>query len=380
MLCVVKLSSKIISVIPRNLVYVFLFSTLIYVLAASIFGAALAQETGSVNVSVNGYDGTSVLTATLVDSSSHDVLENKTVNAASFSFSNLVLGKQYSIVVNYKGIDYTTPVTVNETSQKIAVNVSDVTDSDEGIVISLYQMDVERGDNNNLNVTEYIEFRNNGSSVVNNTSLKIAMPAGYTNFIWDQSCCFAAADFGFFFTPAAPLMPNATKTINFAYTLQPNTDEYQFSKLFYYDTGDVFVLVNPDGLQASNFKNLWEQGSVPDGDGSLNVYGASSFYKGESVSIDVTGYKGGIGLNIVWVGTGVLAAVIVGAVVYSFRGNRVSVEKLKTEETALNSVLKQINKDYAAKKLSEVEYYKLRLKYKEKLERIRKRIREQKGK
>lgn len=354
-----------------------LFSTLIYTLVVSSVGVALAQETGSVDVSVRGYDGTSVLTAALVDAN-HSVLENKTVNAPTFSFSNLAVGKQYTVVVRYKGIDYSAPVVVsNQTSRKVAITVSNVSDSDDNIVASLYQMSIERG-NNYLNVTEFIRFRNNGSSVINNTSIKVALPTGYKNFVWDQDCCYQAADFGFFFKPTAPLLPNATKTINFAYRLEPTTDEYTFSKKFYYGTGDVFVTVNPNGgLKVTNHKNLWEQGQVPDNGVTLDVWGASSFLQGEDVSITLVGYKGGGELNLVWIGTGVLAAVIVGVVVYNFRGNRGSIEKLRSEEEALTSVLKQVDKDYAAKKMEEVEYYKLRLKYKERLDKIRKRIQEQ---
>ena len=371
------MSSSLGANIPRNLICALLFSTLIYTLVTLSIGVALAQETGSVEVSVNGYDGRSVLTAALVDSN-RSVLENKTVNSPSFSFSNLAVGKQYTVILKYKGIDYTTPVVVvNQTSRKVAIKVSDVTNSDDNLMVSLYQMAIDRGVNY-LNVTEYIRFTNNGSSVIDNASIKIAMPAGYRNFIWDQDCCFKAADFGFFFTPTEPLLPNATKSVNFAYRLEPTTDEYKLSKQFYYETGDVYVLMNPnDKLTVTDHKNLWEQGQVPDNGGSLNVWGASSFYKGEDVSITITGYKGGSELNIVWIGTGVLAAVIVGAVVYGFKGNRGSVEKLESEEQALTSVLKQIDKDYAAKKMEEVEYYKLRLKYKERLDKVRRKIQQQ---
>ncbi len=366
-------------IIPRNLVYGLLLSTLIYTLATASLGAASAQETGTVDVSVSGYDGTSVLTVALVNSS-QSVIENKTVNAPSFSFSNLAIGKPYTIKVKYKGVDYATPITVNQTARTIAIKVFDVTESDDNLVVPFYQINLVQG-NGHLNVTEYIRFTNNGSQVISNASIKIAIPSGYRNFIWDQDCCFKAADFGFFFTPTTPILPNATKTINFAYRLQPTTDEYQLLKQFYYETGDVFVTVNPVGLKVLKFKNLWEQGQIPDGAGSLAVYGASSFFKGESVSIDVTGYKGGSSdLSLVWVGTGVLAAIIMGAVVYGFRIGRVSIEKLKTEEEALAAVLKQIDKDYHAKKMEEVEYYKLRLKYKGQLDKVRKRIQEQKTK
>jgi hypothetical protein len=361
--------------VRRGPTQVLLALILLFVLAVSLSGVVWAQETGRIEVLVEGYDGSSVLTAALVDSSG-DVVDNRTFGGASFAFNGVSLGEDYTVVIGYKGVDYSESVTVDEASQSLTVQVYDVTDSDEAVVVSLYQVSIKGEEDGALGFVEYIVFENTGETVVRDPSFRIEIPSGYRDFQWDRTCCLEFADFGIFYRPTEPLMPGATQTINFRYTLDVDSDEYSFVKRFYYDVVDAYVAVDP-ALDVVDFTNLWDQGTTPSGDGDVNLYGASTFLAGESVLISVSGYRGGGGdLNLLWVGTGVLVAVIVGAFFFGFRRSRGSPEKLKIEEEALESVTKQLDKDHADKKISEVEYLKLRLKYRKRLENVRERIRQ----
>ncbi|OHE56350.1 MAG: hypothetical protein A3K61_06345 [Thaumarchaeota archaeon RBG_16_49_8] len=339
---------------------------------------AFAQQTGKIDVSVQGYDGSSTMTVSLLDATAH-YLENKTVNTASFSFTGVVLNQPHTIVLTYKDIPYTTQVNATQDpQQQVNIRVFERATSDENIMISFHHVAISKGDNS-INVTEYIEYVNVGDKVQNGTELKVSMPAGFKNFRSSHSCCMTKADFGFFFTIPDPVFPNGTQVLDLEYEISPDSDQYELSKREYYDTGFAVVTVlagNDFSAVPGSNRTLFSEGPVEIQGQTYDAYSAASVYAGEGFAISLTGYKSATGINIVWVGTGILFALITGAVVYGLRGNKVSDEKLESEAEALNTVMAELEKDYKEGKISEVDYLKLKLKYKSRLEKIESRLQE----
>ncbi len=339
---------------------------------------AFAQQTGKIDVSVQGYDGNSTMTVSLLDATAQ-YLENKTVNTNSFSFTGVALDQPHTIVLTYKGIPYFAEVNASQDlQQQVNIRVFEQATSDENMMISFHHVGITKG-NNGLNVTEYIDYVNVGDKVQDGTDLKVSLPAGYKNLLSLQSPYLTKADFGVFFKLPRPVLPNGSQVLNLEYQITPDSDQYQFSKREYYDTGFTVVTV----LASNDFKavpgsnqTLKSEGQVAIQGQTYDAYSAQGVYAGEGFAISLTGYRSATGINIVWVGTGILFALIAGAVVYGVRGNRVSDEKLESEAEALNTVMAELEKDFKEGKISEVDYLKLKLKYKSKLEKIESRLQE----
>ncbi len=341
------------------------------------FGVAFAQQTATIDVSVQGYAGSSTMTASLLDAKSR-YLENKTVNAASFSFTGVALNQSHSIILTYQGVPYTVEVGASEDlRQQVNITVYELATTDENIMISFHHVAISKGEGV-IKVTEYIEYVNVGDKVQNGTDLKVSLPQGFKNFQSSHSCCMTKADFGFFFKIPDPVLPDGTQTLDLQYELSPDSDQYQFSKREYYDTGFAVVTV----LTGSELKvvpnsnqSLRSEGPVEIEEQTYDAYSAAQVYAGQGFAISLTGYKSST-INIVWVGTGILFALIAGAVIYGFRGTKVSDEKLESEVEALGLVMAELEKDFKEEKISEIDYLKLKLKYKGRLEKLQARLEE----
>ncbi len=356
-----------------NLLVFSLFST---TFITTDFGLAYAQETGRVDVLVEGYDGNTVMNA-LLYSSSMSLLENITVNESIFTFDNLFIGEQYLMLLNYNGITYHGQISINQSSQPLTIQVFEKTSSDEELIVQVHHIAIDGGDNY-LNVTEYVEFSNFGNSVINNTNIAIELPDGFKNFIWNQDCCLESTDFGLFFRLIEPMLPNETKSLNYKYRIDPKDNEYTFEKRIYYDTFIVILTVDPDELNVVSWDNIQSEGLVDVGEKKFDAYSLPNIYKGQSFSIIFSGYKSSdFGeLNILWIGIGILLILIIVGIIYGFKRSQISIDKLKTEEESLISVLDQVKNDFTNGKIEEVEYLKIQLKYKTQLEKVRNRIKE----
>lgn len=343
-----------------------------------LFGMAFAQNSGQIDVHITGYNSSSAITASLLDSNLH-FLQNKTVNTPSFSFTGVPPNQPYFIVLYYEGVPYYTQLNATQSLQQlVTIPVYEVTSADENIAIAFHHVAISKGTNNDLNVTEYIQFVNIGNKVQTGIDLKIAMPEGYKNLGSSYIQFLQQADFGYFFKVPNPLFPNGSQTVDLQYQISPSADQYQLAKREYYDTGFAVVTV----LSGSDLKvvpnsnqSLASEGPITIQAQTYDAYSATNIYAGEGFAITLTGYKPTTaGVNIVWVGTGVLLAVIAGTVVYSFRRNKVSSEQLESESEALSTVMSELEKDFKDGKIEEVEYLKLKLKYKSRLEKVQDRL------
>ncbi len=333
-----------------------------------------AQENGKVDILVEGHDGTTSFNAVLLNSSL-GVVESKTVHKSQFNFDNILIDEQYSILVNYKGVEYISTLNVTETLQQLVIQVFEPITSDENIIVSFHHVSITKEDNH-LNIVEILEFMNLGANIYNGSDLKIAMPENFENFQSSYSSCVISTDFGFFFDIPLPLMPNETVRVDLRYTLDPDANDYQFTKLMYYDTAMLILTVNSEDLRVtSTSENLESRGLVPIDDQTFDAYSISGIFEGQGFSITVTGYKP-TALNLLWIGTGLLLVLIIGAVAYGFRGTRVSLDQLQVDEQSLSSLLKELETNFSEGKITEVEYLKLKLNYTERLENVKSRIQE----
>jgi hypothetical protein len=224
-------------------------------------------------------------------------------------------------------------------------------------------------------VTELLQFRNFGDTVINNPDIKIEIPNNFMNFIWDQDCCLEPSDFGIFFSPIEPLMPNGSKTINFEYRLEPSSNEYSFEKRQYYDTSVVIITMDPEiGVLSSN--NLNSEGLIEINGNLVAAYTSINIFTGNGFSITVSGYKGSE-INLLWIGTGVLVVLGASGVIITLIRSRKSLDQLKSKEAALSSELEKIEKDFTNGNIIEVEYLQLKLKNKTELEKVKSSIQEQ---
>ncbi len=359
--------------ITHNVLIILLILIFTLSLSTTNFGLAIAQETGHIDLLVKGHDGHTTLNALLINSS-NIIIENVTSNEPSLTFENLPIGTQYLILLNYKGISYPVITLLNQTMREITIQVFELTTSDENIGIDFHHISFTSGDNY-LNITEYLQFRNHGDSVINNTDIKIEIPNGFSNFIWDQDCCLEPTDFGIFFSPIKPLQPNDTQTINFKYRLESSINEYSFVKEQYYDTSVVIVTLNPDVLRVISSYNLDSEGLIEIDNSLVDAYSSINVFSGDGFSITVAGHESN-GINLLWIGTGILAVFGVGGIVYAFRRSKTSIEQLKSEENTLISELEKIEKDFTSGNMKEIEYLTLKLKNKTALEKVTNRIQE----
>jgi len=360
--------------ITHNAIFIILFFVFSLALGSISFGSAFAQETGQIDVIVNGHDGQSKMNTLLINSR-NIIVENVTSNEPLFIFENLSIGNQYLILVNYKGVDYPAIILVNQTRHETTIHVFEPTNSDEDISIDFHHITVTIGENY-LNVTEFLQFRNYGDTVINNPDIQIEIPNNFMNFIWDQDCCLEPSDFGIFFSPIEPLMPNGSQTINFKYRLEPSSNEYSFEKRQYYDTSIVIITMDPEIAEVISSNNLSSEGLIEIDGNLVDAYSSINIFTGNGFSITVAGYKSSE-INLLWIGTGVLAVLGAGGIIFALTRSRKSIEQLKSEEAALSSELEQIEKDFTNRKINEVEYLQLKLKNKTTLEKVTSSIKEQ---
>jgi len=359
--------------ITYNTIFVMLFFIFSIILCSIYFESAFAQETGRIDVIVNGHDGQSKMNTLLINSS-NVIVENVTSNNPLFIFENLSLGNQYLILLNYKGVDYPVIILANQTKYETEIHVFEPTNSDENVSIDFHHISITIGENY-LNVTELLQFRNFGDTVINNPDIKIEIPNNFMNFIWDQDCCLEPSDFGIFFSPIEPLMPNGSKTINFEYRLEPSSNEYSFEKRQYYDTSVVIITMDPEiGVLSSN--NLNSEGLIEINGNLVAAYTSINIFTGNGFSITVSGYKGSE-INLLWIGTGVLVVLGASGVIITLIRSRKSLDQLKSKEAALSSELEKIEKDFTNGNIIEVEYLQLKLKNKTELEEVQSSIQEQ---
>jgi hypothetical protein len=137
----------------------------------------------------------------------------------------------------------------------------------------------------------------------------------------------------------------------------------------------VIVTLNPDVLRVISSYNLDSEGLIEIDNSLVDAYSSINVFSGDGFSITVAGHENN-GINLLWIGTGILAVFGVGGIVYAFRRSKTSIEQLKSEENTLISELEKIEKDFTSGNMKEIEYLTLKLKNKTALEKVTNRIQE----
>jgi len=270
-------------------------SILFILLTLNLFTlSAYAKEDSSVEVLLDGYDGVTPLTASLINSS-FKTLESKSVTSSSFTFTGLNLSESYTIVIDYKGIPYSAQVNTNQSSQQVKVELYDVISSDEKVIVSFHHISLARKQNS-IVVAEVIEFFNSGTTVLKDTDIKISLPKGYSNLTSSQSSFLTVSDFGFFFRSPSPIKPNQTQVIDLTYVITPSDYEYKLVQRPYYNT-QIFIVTTKVGdingdLKVNSYEGIKSYGEPIDiGGAKYDAYSSDNIYAGDSASVSISGYK-----------------------------------------------------------------------------------------
>ncbi len=331
---------------------------------------ALAESTAKILVSVEGYDGRSTMNVSLVDPTLR-YLMNKTVSSGEFVLEGVSINQTYYILLQYKGVNYVQTVSVRSPLEKVKFTVFDTTTSDEWIVIDFHHIVIER-EKDALKISEFLQYRNVGSKVYNGTEIKISMPEGYYNLASEHSCCMRPTDYGLAFTPPSPIKPNSTQYLELSYYISPKESPFTFSKKNFYNTASLVVLVSTD-LQTDSFTNLEKGDYVNVGNKRYASFFLSNAPNGSEIELTISGV-GQAASQWLWMSVILTVALIIGLSAYGIRGSRRLAEDLTAKKRALEEVLAELERDYRAGKLEEIQYLKLRLRYLEKLKKLERKL------
>jgi len=345
-----------------------LFLTIVFSLLSPVL--VHANDGASVEILLNGYDGETPLTASLINFS-FETLESKNITSSPFTFTGLNLSESYTIVLDYKGIPYSAQVNTNQTSQQVKIELYDVTSSDEKVIVSFHHISLARKQNS-IVVAEVIEFFNSDTKVLKDIDIKISLPKGYSNLTSSQSSFLTVSDFGYFFRLPSPIKPNQTQVIDLTYVITPSEYEYKLVQRPYYDT-QIFIVTTKVGdingdLKINSYESMKSYGDPIDIGGSkYDAYSTDNIYAGESVSASIIGYKNE-DLTMFYAGTGVIVLLLISGVAFGFRNSKFSSKRPKSEEDDINNLLSKLEQDFKEGKIKEIEYLKQRLEYKQRLE------------
>lgn len=339
--------------------------------SSSALGAEV-ELTGEILVSVEGYDGHSTVNVSLIDTSLKYLI-NKTVNSREFVLEGVSINQTYYILLQYKGVNYVQTISVKHPLEKVKFTVFDTTTSDEWIVVDFHHIVIER-ERDALKVSEFLQYRNIGPKVYNGTEIKIFVPEGYYDLTSEHSCCMRPTEYGLAFSPPSPIKPNSTQYLELSYYLSPRESPFTFSKKNFYNTTSLVVLVSSD-LGTEGFTNL-EKGDY------INLRGkryASYFLsyapRGSEIKLIIP-EVGQTAPQWLWASVFLTVLLIVGLSVYGIRRSKKLAEDLAAKKKATEEVLQELERDYRAGKLDEIQYLKLKLRYMEKLKKVERKLNE----
>ncbi len=349
-----------------------LFALSVAPLGQDLIRVGWSQEgEGTINLLIRGYDNVTPMYVSLLDSS-HTYIENRTVNSSTFSFGNVNLGKTYFISLRYKDVGYLEKVQVNEPSNNVTIIVYDTTESDEDIVVDIHHiiLNYEQGV---INVKEALHYGNRGTKAFNGKEIKVSMPEGYQEFTSEHRCCMTATEYGFAFQVPEPIKPNSMQYLEFTYSISPSSNPYEYTKKNFFESSYTLACVTVS-LRVTDFSNLEKGEDMQNGEMRYATFTQPFATRDSEFALSITGFAKP-SLQWLWVGVGLTVLFIGGSVVYSLKGGSDVPDKLLAEKKAVNRVLQELEKDFTEGKIREIQYLKLKLKFKKKLEKLEKRLR-----
>ncbi len=358
----------------------------VVILSLSLAASASAAEPGSVEgLLVNGTEGGSSvadLDVTLkihLNGAEAGSTTTKTDAEGYFIFDGLSTepGYRYYVTLAFQEADYYSnwlSFDEGETTKSTVVVVYDSTTSDEAIKITTDHTAIFAGEGSLL-VDEWVEFNNEadltyiGSRVANTEgdkeTLRFSLPEGATELQpisgLMEGYLYSSED-GFIDT--MPVLPGA-KLIIYSYEIDYSSGTYEFSKRVNYPTASFILIVQGEGTKVTSDR-LTVGESVVDAEGIwFNYLSGQELASGDVLTIHLSGLPGTDNQNtVIWV---ILALVVLGAgfgFSYLLRKKRLQPvspeDSLDQRRQRSLAELAQLDDDFAAGKIQEESYRKLR--------------------
>lgn len=161
----------------------------------------------------------------------------------SYTFENLEANRSYTVSLNYKGIEYSSNVTLRDSEKaEINFNLFEITQEDKGTEIEMHHIIIVPKEGI-LDVTEYLFYKNAGEEIINTTKLYITLPIERKATITSlMECCFTQFSDYATFDPMQPLKPGDMSEVALNYKIPVNSSESMFERKIRYPTKEFFIL------------------------------------------------------------------------------------------------------------------------------------------
>jgi hypothetical protein len=374
---------------------------------------------GTIKFSINGIGGAPMegVEVDLVSNDAFTVGSTQTVSSGSGNFTHLDIDASYLITFKESGVPYTE---VAEFDSQAYVNVEfdvlETTTSDENIGVDIHHVFIEK-EEGYLSVWEGITFTNAGDKIFNNSWLRISIPSIAEDVSVDiMDCCLQNAELGVIVDPMDPIFPEGIFDITLRYKIKLKSKDLVFDKDIDYDTESLIVFVE-DGISSGveSLRGLSFDRERDFSDISYLIYSGALIASGSIAGMTLRGVVTVtdlvLGNQLVWAGGLLLVPLVFIAlfVTYNKRGGpkkttknrgrrppkengvnktrfkqmkpkidepltQYSVENLRAEEEALNTIQEKIRIDHEKGILSDEQFKILRSKYRRQQKQVKKAI------
>lgn len=361
------------------LIIIFILSLPASTLAAEPNSGTIEGEVINRTAGESDVPNHAIILRTFLDNVELDPITTKTDALGSFIFEGLSTdaGYSYQLMLTFQEADYYSDwiyLDEWETSKVTAVTVYNATDSDEAIRVTNAHTVIYIGEGSLL-VEEYLIFTNDadltyiGSKVINEEgdkeTLRFSIPRGATGFEPGSGlmeCCIQSSADGFVDT--MPVLPE-DKLIVYSYKVDYSSGEYTLSKGINYDTDILDILVQGEGIIVTGDGLTVNESIIIEGVW-YNHLSAQDLASGDTLTIHLSGLpKGTDNQNtVIWVLMILVILTSVSGLIYLSR--KKSPQPVSTEDTPsqkkqrLLVELVQLDDDFAAGKIKEEQYHKLR--------------------
>lgn len=360
------------------LIIIFILSLPASALAAEANIGTIDGEVVNKTAGENIVPNHDIILKTYLDNAEVDSTTTKTDAEGGFIFEALSTepGYAYQITLTFQEAEYYSDwlyLNEVETSKFTVVTVYNTTDSDEAISVKNAHTVIYIGEGSLL-VEEYLIFTNDsdltyiGSKVINaegeKETLRFSIPSGATEFEPGSGlmgCCISTTEDGFVDTMS--VLPG-DKLIVYSYKVAYSSGEFTLSKGINYDTDILDFLIQGEGTTVTGEQLTVNESIIVEGIW-YNHFSAQELASGEVLTIHLSGLPETDSQNTVtWVITVLVVLSFVSAISYMLRKKRpqpVSTDDSPSQKKQRLLVeLAQLDDDFAAGRIAEEKYHKLR--------------------
>ncbi len=359
----------------ERLMFFCFFLTFSFILV-SVSTAASAQELdhigeiqGQVNLVDDPLPDQSVSLHKLQNSTWILVANATTDENGNYTFENLNLEERYEVSLNFQGVPYSKTVNFNgETSVQIGFTVYNTTTSDANMKIQMANL-VVIFEEDGLRIFEDCIYRNAGLRVFNNSQLRAWLPSETSNFKTSiMDCCVQRTGNKVLLDPMDPIKPNGTYYMWLEYNLTISSSQQQLEKELAYDTEQFYLIIeNEPGVTMEITAGLENKSRTVRVDNvEYTVFNGTNLKGNSTIKVMFTGLPipPNYGPVLLWV----LIPLILGIGVFTYPiiRKKASQPDLESKKSMAYEALAKLDSEYAAGKIPEDKYERLRSKYKKK--------------